>query len=352
MKLLKRILLILNILASAGLALSYFAPLINPYKYWQFGILGLMFPFLIFVNLFFVIFWLFRKRWYAFISLITILLGWNAFSGIIGLKLPRSSDPDDKAIRVMSYNIRALSKLAKYPTPSTKENKEKFAFFMEENKLPHILCVQESTIPNIKFLKSSLAYPYNCRYPGYNSNTAILSVFPIENSGEVNFEKGNGDCVWADINLDGKIIRFYSVHLHSNTISIQADTLMKIDKIEREETLKGVEGMFQKYKFATRVRYQQARKIKKHMDSSPHPVVICGDFNDTPQSYVYHILSEGMKDTFKERGIGFGTTWAGNLPGLKIDYILADPSFDVISHDIYRRPFSDHYPITTTILFK
>lgn len=342
----------MNILAALVLALSFFAPVMNPYTYWQFGILGLIFPFMIFLNLFFVIFWLFRRKIYALISLVVIVMGWNAFSGIIGLKLPQNSDPDDKAIRVMSYNIRALSKLANYPTKSFAENKEKFTFFMEENKLPHILCIQESTMPNIKFIQSSMAYPYYFRYPGYNSTTAILSVFPIENSGEVKFDKGNGDCVWADINMDNKMVRFYSVHLHSNTISVQADSLIKIDNIEKDKTLKGVEGMFQKYKFATRVRYQQAQKIKKHVDSSPHPVVLCGDFNDTPQSFIYHILSEGMKDTFKERGIGFGTTWAGNLPGLKIDYILADPSVSVISHDIYRRQFSDHYPITTTLLFQ
>jgi hypothetical protein len=61
---------------------------------------------------------------------------------------------------------------------------------MEENKLPHVLCIQESTNPNLKWFKSSLAYPYTCRYPGYNSNTAILSVFPIEQSGKVPFDKG------------------------------------------------------------------------------------------------------------------------------------------------------------------
>jgi len=351
LKIVRTIFIYLNLLAAVLLVLSYFAPVVNPYKYWQFGILGLMFPFLVFLNLFFAAFWLFRRKWWALISIGVILMGWNSFSGIIGLKLPEEGDKDDKAIRVMSYNIRALSRLTRYPTASQKDNREKFAFFMEENKLPHVLCVQESTIPNIKWLKSALAYPYSCRYPGYNSNTAILSVYPIDQSGEVKFERGNGDCVWADINFDGKIIRFYSVHLHSNTISIQADTLMKIDNLEKEQTLRGVEGMFQKYKFATRVRYQQAQKIKNHMESSPHPVVLCGDFNDTPQSFIYHQLTAGMKDAFKERGIGFGTTWAGNLPGLKIDYILTDPSVEVISHDIYRRQFSDHYPVTAAMLF-
>jgi endonuclease/exonuclease/phosphatase family metal-dependent hydrolase len=351
LKAIRTIFIITNILAALLLALSYFSPVINPYKHWIFGLFGLLYPFFVFINLFYVIFWVFRKKWWFVLSLSTLLLGWSSFSGIIGLKLPSTEHDNDKTIRVMSYNIRALSKLTSYPTRSIKENREKFAFFMEENKLPHVLCIQESTNPNLKWFKSTLAYPYTCRYPGYNSNTAILSVFPIEQSGKVPFDKGNGDCVWADINFNGTIIRFYSAHLHSNTISLQADTLVTLNKLEKEETYKGIKGMFFKYKMATRIRYQQALKIKNHAHSSPYPVVLCGDFNDTPQSFIYHKLSEGLKDAFKERGIGFGTTWAGNLPGLKIDYILVDPSIMVYSHDIYRRQFSDHYPVTATLLF-
>lgn len=350
MKTIKYIFIIFNILVAALLALSYFSPVVNPYKHWIFGLLGLMYPFLAFINLLFVAFWLLIKRRWALLSVITLILGWNSFNGIIGLKLPADNVNNNQVIRVMSYNIRALSKLNKYPTGNLKENREKFAFFMEENKLPHVLCIQESTNPNIKWLKSTLAYPYTCRYPGYNSNTAILSVYPIEQSGNVSFDKGNGDCVWADIDFDGTIIRFYSLHLHSNTISVQADNLINLKKLENEEALKGFTGMFKKYKLATKIRYQQSLKIKHHIESSPYPVVICGDFNDTPQSFIYHNLVEGLKDTFKERGIGFGTTWAGNLPGLKIDYILVDPSIKVFSHDIYRRPFSDHYPVTAALL--
>lgn len=350
MKAFRNIFIILNILVALLLGLSYFSPVVNPYEHWQFGILGLMFPFLVFVNLLFAATWMLRKKWWFLISFLTILIGWNFFSGIIGFKQPMAGPEKDRTIRIMTYNIRALSNLVKYPTPSLKENREKFAFFMEENKLPHVLCVQESTIPNINWFKANLAYPYTCRYPGHNSNTAIMSVFPIEENGVVKFDRGNGDCVWADINFNGEIIRFYSIHLHSNTISVQADTLLVMNKLEREETLKGVEGMFKKYKLATKIRYQQAMKIKNHAESSPYPVVLCGDFNDTPQSFIYHNLATGLKDAFKERGIGFGTTWAGNIPGLKIDYILVDPSIAVLSHDIYRRPFSDHYPVKATVL--
>ena len=34
-------------------------------------------------------------------------------------------------------------------------------------------------------------------------------------------------------------------------------------------------------------------------------------------------------DHFKKKGLGIGTTYAGALPGLKIDYIFADDNFKV-----------------------
>ena len=105
------------------LALSYFSPVINPYEHWQFGILGLMYPFMVFTNLAFAAFWLFRKKWWFLISMVTILVGWNSFNGIIGFKQPQDTKDKDHTIRIMSYNIRALSNLVKYPTPSLKEKR-------------------------------------------------------------------------------------------------------------------------------------------------------------------------------------------------------------------------------------
>jgi len=348
-KILKYILISLNVVAVLLLLLCYFSPLVDPQKSEIFGMLGLIFPFLIIVNLIFVILWLFVDMKFSLLSLIMIFIGWNSFSGIIGLKLPNKVTIDDNAIKIMSYNIRALSKLTNYPTLNFSENKEKFSYFLRENGVPDILCLQETTLPNMKFFENELGYRFFTRYPGFNSNTAILSKYRIKNMGRIDFDRGNGDCVWADILIRDSLYRFYSVHLHSNTISLDADRLLDTHKLDTERTYRGVRGMFVKYRYASRIRYEQALKVKNHINSSPYPVILCGDFNDTPQSYIYHELSAHLSDSFKERGIGFGTTWAGNLPGLKIDYILTSPSIRTEEHLILRRPFSDHYPIVSTL---
>lgn len=352
MKVIRITVLIANVLAALLLILCYFSPYFDPQYYWPFGVLGLIFPFLIILNVLFIVFWLFFNIKYSLISLVVILIGWNSFRGVIGLNLPEEIKDKSNSFRVMSYNIRALSKLKGYPTKNFKENQEKLNFYLRENSLADVLCLQETTIPNVSFFVNEMGYDYYTRYPGFNSRTCILSKYPIVDKGKLVFEHGYGDAVWADIELLDTIIRFYSVHLHSNTISLDADHLLSQSEIKTQQALQGARGMFTKYRFATRIRYEQATKLKHHIDGSPYPVVLCGDFNDTPQSYIYHILNVNLEDTFKERGIGFGTTWAGSLPGLKIDYILCSNSFKTLDHQILRRPFSDHYPIISTLKFE
>lgn len=345
MKIIKKIIIVLNILAGVLLVLCYFAPLMNPEQYPIFAALGLIFPFLIFLNLFFIIFWLFSDMKFSLISLLLILSGWNAFSGIIGLKLPAEKLKDDHSLLLMSYNIRALSKLKSYPTSNFNENKEKLEYFLKENGRPQLLCLQETTVPNIKFFISNLGYPYYIRNTGYNSRSAILSDFPIKNNGRIAFDIGNGDAIWADILIKNEIFRVYSVHLHSNTISLDADRMLTQEEIKTNKAIESARGMFKKYQIAASLRLAQAQKLRNHIRSSPYKVILCGDFNDTPQSYVYKYLSDSLSDTFKEKGIGFGTTWAGSLPGLKIDYVMVSPDILTLSHQILRRQFSDHYPL-------
>jgi endonuclease/exonuclease/phosphatase family metal-dependent hydrolase len=71
--------------------------------------------------------------------------------------------------------------------------------------------------------------------------------------------------------------------------------------------------------------------------------------NDTPFSYAYHTLSYGLKDSFSERGSGFGITYNGPIPGLRIDYILTSPQINIHSHDVLSSTLSDHYPVFSTV---
>jgi endonuclease/exonuclease/phosphatase family metal-dependent hydrolase len=82
-------------------------------------------------------------------------------------------------------------------------------------------------------------------------------------------------------------------------------------------------------------------------------VVVCGDFNDTPNSYTYHQISKGLNDAFREAGSGIGTTYVGKIPFLRIDYILySKERFDPLYFKVIRKNLSDHYPVVSTLKIK
>jgi endonuclease/exonuclease/phosphatase family metal-dependent hydrolase len=96
-------------------------------------------------------------------------------------------------------------------------------------------------------------------------------------------------------------------------------------------------------------RANESKKIKDHINSSPFPVIVCGDFNDTPISYTYSTLKENLVDAFKESGIGIGNSYVG-IPSLRIDYILHDKKFNSYNYKKYKFELSDHFPISCSIL--
>jgi endonuclease/exonuclease/phosphatase (EEP) superfamily protein YafD len=92
-------------------------------------------------------------------------------------------------------------------------------------------------------------------------------------------------------------------------------------------------------------RAQQAQKVKDNINSSPFPVIVVGDFNDTPVSYVYTKIRKGLNDSFVNSGYGAGFTYIGNYPRNRIDYILYNSTLVNSYFEIIKVKYSDHYPI-------
>ncbi|MDV3197467.1 MAG: hypothetical protein Q8884_02675, partial [Sweet potato little leaf phytoplasma] len=82
------------------------------------------------------------------------------------------------------------------------------------------------------------------------------------------------------------------------------------------------------------------------------PYIIMGDFNDTPVSYALNNLTKGMQNSFQKKGSGLAITYNGDFPNFQIDYILATPQFDILSYNIIKESFSDHYPVTCNVSFQ
>ena len=88
------------------------------------------------------------------------------------------------------------------------------------------------------------------------------------------------------------------------------------------------------------------------MKTSPYPVIVCGDFNDTPLSYVYNQFNTNLVDAYRETATGIGVTYAGRVPAGRIDYNLHSGDLGANDFGIQSVPFSDHRAIHCKIYRK
>jgi endonuclease/exonuclease/phosphatase family metal-dependent hydrolase len=113
-----------------------------------------------------------------------------------------------------------------------------------------------------------------------------------------------------------------------------------------EENTNGIKKILSRLKIAFTKRASQAESVAASIRNSNHPVVLCGDFNDTPSSYSYKTISENLCDAFRESGSGLGTTYAGPFPAFRIDFILHSPQIKSFEYTTISQKLSDHFPIS------
>jgi endonuclease/exonuclease/phosphatase family metal-dependent hydrolase len=180
----------------------------------------------------------------------------------------------------------------------------------------------------------------------------IYTKFPIVNTGKIEFENTKGNCVqWVDVKIKNETFRIYNVHLQSIKFDERDYDIMKLNG-NNDTIINKAESIMLKMKEAWQVRAKQAELLKDHIESCPHKIILCGDFNDTPISYTYNTVVGNLKDAFIESGSGFSQTYSGRMPSFRIDYILADKSFDIYNYELGDKYWSDHKLVQTTLHIK
>lgn len=339
----------LNLILVITTFFSYLSPYVNPGTFWFISFLGIAYPWFLLFNILFVVYWLARKLRFFWYSLGCILLGWTHLIGFVGFHV-FSGDPDEHSIRVLTYNMRILSTGSKDLDQNVYDNTRDF--FKKTGA--DVLCIQEFKMLNkvafemLKKYRIGDVYPY--LYKEDKIAVMILSRYPIVGKGNLKLQEWGNGCLFADIRKNGKTVRVYCMHLHSNRVTETANQVMSEGDFKEEHTWFQVRHILAKVKNGAAIRALQAEKVAAHIAASPYPVIVCGDMNETPQSYVYHLISHNLNDAFKEKAFGLGSTFAGSIPALRIDYILTDPRLQIRNHRILKSvKFSDHYPVVSDI---
>jgi endonuclease/exonuclease/phosphatase family metal-dependent hydrolase len=309
-----------------------------------------------------VVLWIFIKIKFAILPLLFILLGWNHIGRLVQFGGNELSGKSSVQVKLMGYNLQNFLKLntssTKYVTDFSNESYI-LDFLQEENA--DIVCLQEmlnDRLAKEEFVKNmaeQLQCPY-FYYENYYSKTsdkvdavATFSRYPIVNKGHLTYEEKTIG-IFTDLILHNDTVRVYNLHLAS--IHFREEDYQFWSEIgqgsEQEKLTEGTTKILQKMKIAFQKRAGQVKVLEQHFVQCPYPLILCGDFNDTPLSYAYNRLSIGKTDAFVESGSGVGSTYAGDFfPSFRIDFILYSNFFHSAGFVRHKVPFSDHYPITT-----
>jgi len=174
------------------------------------------------------------------------------------------------------------------------------------------------------------------------------------NTGKIEFINSSNISIYTDIVINSDTVRVFNSHLQS--VQFTNENINFLDSLGKYDNLRhiaGIRDIGSRLRQAFVRRSRQVEIIVRHTQESPHPVIVTGDFNDTPVSFTYRRLrSQKLDDAFVRSGTGTGNTYVAMLPLFRIDYILYSRELESFYFDTPRIELSDHYPLKCEFTFK
>ena len=357
------------VLCNVGIAILFllgcYASYFNATTYWYLGLLTLASLYFLLLLIIFIVFWLFAKPKFIFIGIITIAIAWNPLGQIIKIKqseefkiakLPNS-------IRIMSWNIEHFDILEHKTHP---ERKQEMLDLINKYS-PDVACFQEMVggdfdstainyVPRIakelNFKYYYYSYDKRDDFDGkHHYGIITFSRFPIIQKYTYGPPELNYNSIFQSIDVakNDDTFRVFNIHLQSLKFSDVSRQYIDDPTLKGRIDIEKSKNIISKFKTGFAKRKLQSERVKKSMNESPYKVIICGDFNDVPNSYAYNTIGKGLKNAYAEKGSGIGRTFASISPTLRIDNIFVDKKLQVEQFARVKKKLSDHFPIIADV---
>lgn len=348
-----------NILLVLYSIIAFLAIHIPPARFWVAGFLTLSTPVVLAVHSSLIIYWLIHFSRRALLSLLILLIAFPLLKRTFALHWDKATDTE-RSFTVLSYNTQLFS-AHDYFNNGDKLKPKQAIEWLTQNEAD-IKCLQEfydqdgsrvfNSIHRIAMAGNYHYYITPLFYENHNwkgfYGVAIFSKFPIVKTGDIIFDRQTlNKGIFADVKIGQDTVRVFSVHLYS--MNIQTD---KLDFSKDYSAVKSdYRDVLKRLKNGFLAHSRQITTLDRYIRNSPHPVIVCGDFNALPYSFTYQKVRRRLNNAFEDAGNGFGFTYNNDkLFFLRIDNqfysggLLNVRDFRT-HHDV---TFSDHFPISAT----
>ena len=247
---------------------------------------------------------------------------------------------NDTQLKIVTYNVHSFG--GEITGFSAKE----FADILNKEGVD-VLCFQEYR-GNGDFTTKDLYNTYSKNFPySYlpeGRAQAIYSRYPIKQSQIIEFPNTNNGAIWTDVK--GMTIRVINVHMQTTNLDRMRSKAAQAREVGDEEKENQIYTQFTDNMEANIIqRAKQAKDIASLVNATETPVILCGDFNDTPGTFTYETLKGNLQDGFLSAGEGYGATYRGLHNLLRIDYLFHSPSLLALKYGTMSYDMSDHNPV-------
>lgn len=334
--------------AAATVAVAY-SDRLDPIAHPVLACAGMVFPIFLVANLVVLLLWLMVKWRRVWIPIAAFVL---AFPSIrIFMPLHTSSEAPEGCIKVLSYNVAAYSGNYRY----NQAMDTIFGYLKQQNA--DIVCFQEDM--TVKFNPVEHfpeLYPYNDTVhvtpPGYPLINAvgIHSRFPIIRRERISYESLANGSVAFFLQIGSDTVIVVNNHLESTHLSTddrQRYKAMMRGDMDRASTKEETRLILDKLSKAMAQRAEQAKAVSRYIEQHRgYPLIVCGDFNDTPISYAHQKVASLLTDCFVTSGRGLGFTYHHHAMWVRIDHIFCSEEWESVKCRVDDKIHaSDHHPV-------
>ncbi len=353
---------------------SAYSDHLSPNVWIWFSYLSIAFPVFFFLSILWTVVLLILRRWIlAGIMILSFILTWEPVSRYWPLHaggreaVTEVTPPEGNPYPIQVDTLRLLTfNTCWMGQTHLSQIKEKIPVMdLVRQSGADIVCLQEYafTLSAGGHTETQLRNSVSDIYPYYDylhyyyrkaMGIAVFSKYPIRKAERI--DKGSKSyqaSMYYEIDVNGQLVALVNNHLQTNDIKPQDRELYDdmIEHFERDSLQRIRSGLVRKLGSGFISRARQSNQIMRYLQSRSAksralPLLIVGDFNDTPFSYCYQTLRNGLADTWQDAGFGPGITYNQHHFWFRIDHILHSRRLRALQTRVLSDcKYSDHYPV-------